>query len=135
MRRHRLAGRDQISFRDLWDEPADGDPGTSRSGPQHVGGRLDDLPEGAIGALVPDAAVVVPAIFFQHAQADEPAELFCQVALQDHFAGRLGLVETWLVMPDDPEGQCQPARPPEELLAHLVYIHWRVPEFVPVITI
>src|SRR5580704_283238 len=112
-----------------------GGPGTSRTGPQHVGGRLDDLPERAVGALVPDAAVAVPAIFFQHAQADEPAELSGQVTLQDHFAGRLGLVETWLVMPDYPEGQRQPAGPPEELLAHLVYIHWRVPELVLVITI
>jgi hypothetical protein len=38
-------------------------------------------------------------------------------------------------MPDYPEGQRQPARPPEELLAHLVYIHWRVPESILVITI
>ena len=90
---------------------------------------------GLIGALVVDAAVVVPALFFQHAQADEPAELVGQVSLPDHFAGRLGLVETWLVMPDYPEGQRQPARPPEELLAHLVHIQRRVPEFDPVITI
>jgi hypothetical protein len=60
----------------------------------HVGGGLDDLPERAVGAFVVDAASIVWAVFVQHAEADEPAELFSQVSLQDHVAGRLGLVET-----------------------------------------
>jgi hypothetical protein len=32
-----------------------------------------------------------------HPEADELTELFGRISLQDHFTGRLGLVETWLV--------------------------------------
>jgi hypothetical protein len=40
-----------------------------------VGRGLDDRPERAGGAVVVDAARVGPTFFFQHAEADEPAEL------------------------------------------------------------
>jgi len=73
-------------------EPAhDHRPGTGGAGvlqrarevrlgrPDHVGRGLDDRPERAAGAFVVDAASVVPALFFEHAEADEPAELFGQV--------------------------------------------------------
>lgn len=93
---------------------------------EHVGGRLDDVPERAIGAFVVDTACVVRAIFYQHAEADESAELIGQVSLQDHLAGRLGLVETWFATVDYPESQREPARSPEQQLPHLVDVQRRV---------
>jgi hypothetical protein len=78
--------------------------------------------------VVVDAARVVWALFFQHPEADELTEFFPRMSLRDHFTGRFGLVETWLVMPDNPEGQREPATPPEEQPAHLVHIQRRVPE-------
>ena len=63
---------------------------------------------------------------FQHAEADEAAEFPGEGALRGNFAGRFGLVEAWLVMTDYPEGQGQPARPPEELPAYLARIQRRV---------
>jgi hypothetical protein len=47
--------------------------------PDHFGGGFDDRPEGAVGAFVVDAARIVAALFFQHAQPDKPAELVSQV--------------------------------------------------------
>jgi hypothetical protein len=94
----------------------------------HVGCSLDDLPKRAVGAFVVDAANLVPALFLEHAEADEPTEFFCRGSLQDHLTGWLGLVETWLVMPDYPKGQRQSARSPEEFLAYLVRVQRRVPE-------
>ena len=40
----------------------------------HVGGGFDDPPEGAVSAFAVDAAPLVPALFFRHAEANEPAE-------------------------------------------------------------
>src|SRR6266704_5788200 len=105
------------------------------AGGEGVGGGLDDVPEGAGGAGVVDAAGVVGALFFQHAEADKVAEFLGGVAWQDHFAGRLGLVEVPLGMLDDPEGQRQAAGTAEEELANLVYVQRRVPGYVSVTTI
>ena len=92
----------------------------------HVGGGFDDLPEGTVGAFVVDAPCIISALYLQHAEADEPAEFFGQVALQNHLAGWFRLVETGLVMPGYPEGQRQPARSSEEFLAYCLGIQRRV---------
>jgi hypothetical protein len=95
--------------------------------PDDIGGNLDDLPQWAVGTVVVHAAPVIRAFLVQHAQADQPAELVPQVSLQDYIARRLRLVEAWLLVADYPQGQCEPARPAEELLAYLAYIQRRVP--------
>jgi hypothetical protein len=77
--------------------------------------------------VVVDAASVVRALLFQHPEADELTELLRHGSLPDHFTGRLGLVETWLVMADYPESQRESARPPKEQMADLVCIQRRVP--------
>src|SRR5690348_1348886 len=92
----------------------------------HVGGCFDDLPEGAAGAVVVNAPGVVRALFLQHAEADKATELLGQVSLQDHLAGWFRLVETGLVVPGYPEGQRQPARSSEELLAYCLDVQRRV---------
>src|SRR5690242_20448386 len=92
----------------------------------HVGGGFDDLPEGTAGSYVVDAPGVVRALFLEHAEADEAAELLGQVSLQDHLAGWFRLVETWLVMPGYPEGERQPARSSEEFLAYCLDVQRRV---------
>jgi hypothetical protein len=53
----------------------------------HVGCYLNDLPQRAFGALVVDAATVIWAFFFQHAEADEPTEFLAEGALRGNFAG------------------------------------------------
>jgi hypothetical protein len=107
-----------------------GSPDSPRTsfGRNYVSRSFDDLPERAAGAVVVDAASVVRTLFLQHFETDEPTELFCHVSLQDHFTWRLGLVETWLVMPDYPDCQREPATPAEEQLSHLVPIQRRVPD-------
>lgn len=50
-------------------------PARVLEGIDHCGGGFDDLPEGTAGAVVVDAPDVVWALFRQHAEADEPAEL------------------------------------------------------------
>ena len=54
----------------------------------HVSCSLDDLPKRAFGAVVIDAAAVVRALLFEHAEADQAAEFLGHVSLQDHF-GRI----------------------------------------------
>jgi hypothetical protein len=100
----------------------------------YVGCGLDDLPERAVGAFVVDAAGVVRALFYQHAETDEAAEFFGRLSLQDHLAGEARTGRNVACHAKYPEGQSESARSAEELLAYVAHIHWRVPGADPVST-
>lgn len=93
----------------------------------HVGSGLDNLPERAVCRCVVDATALVWTFLLEHTETDKAAEFVSCGALGNHFARRFGLEEAHPIIPDYPERQLQPGRPPEELLSHLACIQRRVP--------
>src|SRR5262249_40995604 len=92
-----------------------------------LGSGFDDLPQLAVGPVVPDAAMTVGPFLLKRAETNKLAKLLSDIALRDDFTWRFGLKEPRLVMASNPQGQCQAGWAPEEQLANLVHVHWRVP--------
>jgi len=88
---------------------------------------FDDLPQLAVGPVVPDAAITVGPFLLKHAETNKLAELLGSVAWEDDFFRRLRLKEPGLVLAHDPQSQRQAASAPEEQLANFLHGHRRVP--------